>query len=79
MQHFGAYIVDMLYAIYAAEVGIVRETISYKACSNWCSGLWEKPEGWSHVTREDALFNINETWVWPAIMLGKLRKVSHMV
>eukprot|EP00971_Amphidinium_carterae_P137089 2716655-Amphidinium_carterae.1 len=42
---FGAYIVDMLYTIYAAEVGIVRETISYKACSNWCSGLWEKPEG----------------------------------
>eukprot|EP00971_Amphidinium_carterae_P185848 3689690-Amphidinium_carterae.1 len=68
----------MLHSIYAAEVGIVRETVSYKAVSNWCSGLWEKPEGWYHVTREDALFNVNEAWVWPAIMLGKLRKVSHM-
>eukprot|EP00971_Amphidinium_carterae_P298502 5930919-Amphidinium_carterae.1 len=44
-QHFGAYAIDMLYTIYAAEVGIVRDSICYKACSNWCSGLWEKPEG----------------------------------
>eukprot|EP00971_Amphidinium_carterae_P303973 6040505-Amphidinium_carterae.1 len=45
MQHFGAYVIDMLHSIYAAEVGIVRETIQYKAVSNWCSALWEKPAG----------------------------------
>eukprot|EP00971_Amphidinium_carterae_P319783 6356200-Amphidinium_carterae.1 len=34
LQHFGAYILDMLYTVYAAERGIVRESIQYKACSN---------------------------------------------
>eukprot|EP00971_Amphidinium_carterae_P342598 6481958-Amphidinium_carterae.1 len=74
VQHFGGFILDMLYTIYAAQRGMVRTTVLYEECPNWCSCLWVRPESWAHISNEVRLFNVTETWIWAAVMLGKLRK-----
>eukprot|EP00971_Amphidinium_carterae_P004318 86190-Amphidinium_carterae.1 len=52
VQHFGAYILDMLYTIYAAQRGALRTTSLFGQCPNWCACLWDRPEYWSHITND---------------------------
>eukprot|EP00971_Amphidinium_carterae_P043536 856623-Amphidinium_carterae.1 len=80
VQHFGAYILDMLYTIYSAQRGTLRTTSLFGQCPNCRARLWDRPESWSHISNDQKVFNIPETWVWAAILLpvGKLRKVSHL-
>eukprot|EP00971_Amphidinium_carterae_P315830 6278105-Amphidinium_carterae.1 len=78
VQHFGGFILDMLFTIYASQRGMVRPTVLYAECPSWCSCLWARPESWAHISNEVKLFNVTKTWMWAAVMLGKLRKVSHV-
>eukprot|EP00971_Amphidinium_carterae_P025418 501697-Amphidinium_carterae.1 len=34
VQHFGGFILDMLYTIYASQRGMVRTTVLYEECPN---------------------------------------------
>eukprot|EP00971_Amphidinium_carterae_P281568 5590095-Amphidinium_carterae.1 len=68
----------MLYTIYSAQRGQLRTTALFSQCPNCRAALWDRPEYWSHITNDQKVFNVPETWVWAAILLGKLRKVSHM-
>eukprot|EP00971_Amphidinium_carterae_P042001 825290-Amphidinium_carterae.1 len=64
----------MLYTIYSAQRGQLRTTALFGQCPNCRAALWDRPEYWSHITNDQRVFNIPETWAWAAILLGKLRK-----